>query len=119
MEPQAVSETGGNRDGHRERDTRGRFVPGCAPGPGRPRGSTGYNLRVLAADKAEKLGVDIEEGLWRVVESLLAQARTGDVSAAKLLFQRLCLDPPKPKHDLPGGATFIVTTLVPEQDPEE
>lgn len=77
-------ETEGNREG---RDQLGRFVPGCAPGPGRPEGST--DLRTIARRWAESKGTTLEAELAQVIEATMAQAQDGDLRAAMLVFRHL------------------------------
>lgn len=72
------------------RDPRGRFVPGCTPGPGRPKGSTAIDLRAVVARASESEGFNIDQALWAVVRALCDAAQGGDTQAAKLLFDRLC-----------------------------
>lgn len=72
------------------RDARGRFQPGCQPGPGRPPGSKAIDLRAVAHAAAQDEGFDLHAALWRVVRALTDAAEAGDVGAAKLLLDRLC-----------------------------
>lgn len=65
----------------------GRFAKGNPGGPGRPRG---IDFRAAVAAKAEAEGISVEDAIWQVFQSLLAQAHRGDVQAAKLLLDRLC-----------------------------
>lgn len=77
------------------RDVDGRFQPGCKPGPGRPRGGwRAPSAWKIAIERAEKEGFDLEEAIWRVVRKLLTAAQNGDVAAAKLVFDKLCPEPP-------------------------
>lgn len=76
------SESDGNRD------SRGWFVKGCAPGPGRkPRRS----VHEIASELAERDGVNLEDKVWAVVLELFERAtKKGDVAAAKLILEHLC-----------------------------
>ena len=65
----------------------GRFTKGNPGGPGRLRG---FDFRAAVAERAEAEGISIEDAIWDIFQSLLAQARQGDVQAAKLLIERLC-----------------------------
>ena len=69
------------------RSRTGRFTQGNPGGPGRPRG---LDFRAVVAEKAEGEGIAVEDAIWDIFQSLLAQARQGDVQAAKLLIERLC-----------------------------
>lgn len=82
-EKRAPAKMAGNGD----RDPKtGQFLVGHPGGPGRPRRPDLYSLvkeRGAAAD------IDIEADLLAITRGLIAQARAGDVQAAKLLFERL------------------------------
>lgn len=69
----------------------GRFAAGNPGGPGRPRGSSGINLRSLIEAQAMERGVDLEQVVWDVFHALIERAKKGDVGAAKLVLDRLCV----------------------------
>jgi len=104
-------ETDANRDG---RDERGRFVPGCAPGPGRP---ALPDFRRVVAERQQANGGSVDAVLFEMFEALRAEAAAGNGAAAKLLLDRLA---PQDK----GAARalsldeLIGSTLEP-QDPRE
>ena len=89
------------------RNAHGQFLPGHGlPGPGRPRGLG--NLRTIALEHAEAEGVDLQDAIWSVVKSMIEAAQEGDVSAARLLLDRL------PESSELAGDTFVqVITGVP------
>ena len=66
----------------------GRFLPGNRGGPGRPRG---LDFRRVVAEQAEAAGVGLEGALWAVFQAILRRAKSGDVQAAKLLLDRVCV----------------------------
>ena len=66
------------------RDNRGRFGQGTAPGPGRPRGSG------PAAQLREHLG---EARIKKLYDKLYELAEGGDVSAARVLLDRVLPTP--------------------------
>lgn len=68
------------------RDEKGRFAVGNPGGPGRPRKPDIY---AVALEGAARDGVDLRAYLWAVLQSMLQRALNGDVSAAKLLVDRL------------------------------
>lgn len=72
-----------NREG---RDELGRFVPGCAPGPGRP---PVPDFRALVAHRLAADGGCLEDALYDVFQALRAEALAGNVAAAKVLLDRL------------------------------
>lgn len=84
MEPDKTGENG-------DRDPQtGRFLPGNNANPkGRPRG---IDFRRVVREKAEQEGIAVEDAVWAIFRSMLKQAGAGDVSAAKLLLDRLCDD---------------------------
>ncbi len=86
-------ETEANREG---RDERGRFVPGCAPGPGRP---PLPDFRRVIAERLAANGGSVDAVLFDVFEALRAEAAAGNVAAAKLLLDRLA---PLDKGAAPG-----------------
>lgn len=75
---------------HNGRTKNGRFAKGNSGGPGRPRRP---DLYTLVTERAAAEGVDLETQLWKVCQSLIAQARDGNVQAARLLFNHLCIEP--------------------------
>ncbi len=66
-----------------KRDAQGRFLPGNKGGPGNPFGKRVANLRKALMDAVT------EDDLTEVVESLIAKAKSGDIAAIKVLFDRL------------------------------
>jgi len=64
-------------------------------GLGQPRG---LDFRAVIAARAESEGISIEGALWDVFQSLLLQARLGDVQAARLLLDHLCDKEPVELH---------------------
>lgn len=66
-----------------DRDAHGRFLPGCKPGPGNP-----YANRVAKLREAGWKSVKPSE-IKHVFRKLLLLALQGDVSAARLLLDRL------------------------------
>jgi len=69
------------------RDSTGRFTTGNAGGPGNP-----YARRVGALRSA-LLDAVSDEDIRRTIEAIVAQARDGDIVAARILFDRI-LGPP-------------------------
>jgi len=69
------------------RDAQGRFLPGTAGGPGNPMAQHVNRLRRALLEAVT------EEDMRAVVAALLAQAKGGDVAAAKELLLR-CLGRP-------------------------
>ena len=74
-----------NRTIHR--DERGRFLYGCAPGPGRPRRAVeqDYLHTISAACPPERLA--------GIVERLVKAAESGDLSALQILLRFLIGNP--------------------------
>lgn len=73
----------GDRD-----EATGRFLPGNRANPqGRPKG---FDFRKVIRDKMEAQDLPVEDALWAIFRSMLTRASGGDVSAAKLLLDRLC-----------------------------
>lgn len=72
-------------DGVRDPVT-GRWLPGHPGGPGRPRKP---DLFAVALEGAAREGVDLRASLWAVLQAIVQRALTGDVSAAKLVLDRL------------------------------
>ena len=95
------------------RDRRGRFCRGNPGGPGRPRRR---DLWTVAAERAAADETDLEAELWLICKRLIAEAKAGDVQAAKLLFTRFCSDEPMPGLD---GTVVQVITGVPKRDGRE
>lgn len=73
------------------RGNRGLFAKGTTGGPGRP---PGIDFRRLVEEEAERRGVDLVVVLWRVFQSIVRRALRGDMQAAKLLLDKLCLVDP-------------------------
>ena len=69
------------------RDSGGRFTTGNAGGPGNP-----YARRVGALRSA-LLDAVSDEDIRRTIEAIVAQARDGEIVAARILFDRI-LGPP-------------------------
>lgn len=65
----------------------GRFLPGWKGGPGRPRRIDFWHT---VSTKAKEKGIDLAEAVWEVFDGLMVAAKKGDVSAAKLLLERVC-----------------------------
>lgn len=75
-----------NRSNGGDRDSRGRFVQGNKGGPGNPHGGKVAKLRsALLAAVSQK---DLRE----IIARMVAEAKAGDVQAAKLVLDR-CLGP--------------------------
>jgi hypothetical protein len=70
-----------------DRDEQGRFVDGNPGGPGNP------YARQVAALRRELMDAVTPEDLREVVEALVTAAKAGDVTAARILLDRL-LGPP-------------------------
>ena len=79
--------TNGLKPGKTDRDENGLFQPGCAPGPGRPKG---IDYRKAVEDYAAEHEIDIRKAIGEVTVALIASAKSGDTQAAKLLFDRNC-----------------------------
>ena len=45
----------------------------------------------MVAEQAETAGVGLEGALWSVFQAILRRAKSGDVQAAKLLLDRVCV----------------------------
>ena len=65
------------------RDHRGRFVKGCRGGPGNPHARRVFEVREAM------LACVTEEDIRAVTRRLIESAKAGDVSAAKVLFDRV------------------------------
>ena len=104
-------ETEANREG---RDERGRFVLGCAPGPGRP---ALPDFRRVVAERLEANGGSVDAVLFEVFAALRAEAASGNIAAARLLLDRLA---PQDKGAAAGLSLdeLIAASCVP-QDPRE
>jgi hypothetical protein len=77
------------------RDARGRFLAGTAPGPGRPKNPFARRQAALRrAALAEVHGQDVRT----LVRKLLTQAIAGDWTAARLLFEWVIGPVPLPVH---------------------
>jgi len=59
---------------------------GKVGGPGRPKRRALFSILV---DRAEKEGWDVEEVVFEIYKHLLKAARAGDVTASRLLLERL------------------------------
>lgn len=68
------------------RDDKGRFVVGNPGGPGRPRKP---DVFAVATEGAARDGVDLRASLWAVLQAMVQRALAGDVSAAKLIVDKL------------------------------
>lgn len=83
-----------------ERDPRGRFTVGCAPGPGRRPG------RGPAAELRAALGQDLHP----ILQALRAKALEGDVGAIGLILSRLVAplkaEEPTTEIQLPASASL-------------
>lgn len=66
----------------------GRFLPGNRANPkGRPKG---FDFRKVIRDKMLSQDLPVEDALWAIFRAMLGRASSGDVSAAKLLLDKLC-----------------------------
>jgi hypothetical protein len=72
-----------NGDDRKERDTRGRFLPGNKGGPGNL-----YAQKVQKL-KAAMLAAVTAGDVRAVIKAVLEKAKGGDLAAAELLFDRL------------------------------
>jgi hypothetical protein len=76
-------------------DERGYFAPGnkIAKLGGRPKGT--MNFSRICRQKAEEMGVSLEDMLWMVATKLFSRVeKTGDPVAAKLLIDKICGEVP-------------------------
>jgi len=94
------------------RDKRGRFVTGCAGGPGNP------HLKHLASLQSAVRDAVSPDDLRGVLRKLVALAGSGDVHAARVLLDR-CLGKPNPEarhiaFELPslGSSSDILAAFV-------
>lgn len=71
-----------SRNGHNGRGPDGRFVAGNPGGPGNPLGRKVGQLRAALID-----AVDVAD-IRDIADTLIQQARGGDIDAMKLLFDR-------------------------------
>ena len=59
----------------------------------------------MVAEQAETAGVGLEGALWAVFQAILRRAKSGDVQAAKLLLDRVCVaDPVEAERGPPPNA---------------
>lgn len=68
------------------RDEKGRFTFGNPGGPGRAKKPDIY---AVALEGAARDGIDLRAKLYEVLQAMVQRALAGDVSAAKLLVDRL------------------------------
>jgi len=69
------------------RDSRGRFAPGCQPGPGNPLAGR------VAVLRQALLSAVTPGDLAKVIRKLVALAQAGDLGAIKLLLDRIFGEP--------------------------
>lgn len=100
-----------NREG---RDERGRFVLGCAPGPGRP---SVPDFRRVVAERLAANGGSVDAVLFELFEALRAEALAGNVAASKLLLDRLAPESKDAKAG-PGLDEIIAASARPMTDAE-
>ena len=67
----------------------GRYIEGTCGGRGRIQKGR-INFCKLVQEKAKEKDHDVEEAIWELYESLLLEARLGNVVAAKILIDNLC-----------------------------
>lgn len=92
------------------RDANGRFLPGCAPGPGRPKRD-----REAAWQEAFGNALPPDE-LAAVIAAMLTRAKSGSVSAARLLLEHAVGRPAiKITFDDRGEYAPRVAGLTPDQ----
>lgn len=84
------------------RDESGRFVKGSKGGPGRPKG------RDFRHVIEEAVGSRVDADIVSVYYAMLAAAKEGDVSAARLVIERLC-GPVTQKHDHGDAIIRLIT----------
>lgn len=104
-------ESAANREG---RDELGRFVPGCAPGPGRP---PVPDFRRVVAERLAANGGSVDAVLYELFAALRAEAIAGNIAAAKLLLDRLAPESKDAKAG-PDLAELIASTARPMTDAE-
>ena len=67
-----------------DRDNRGRFVPGCKPGPGRPK------KKYRAVELRKALLAAVTDGdIEAIIKGLVAKAKAGDITAAREVLNRI------------------------------
>lgn len=72
-----------------DRDANGKFLPGHGIlSPGRPPGS--MDFMAICRRKARENDLDLESVVWDAFESLVSEAKAGEVPAIKLLLERCC-----------------------------
>lgn len=79
--PKDLAESGAERDG------KGRFLPGHKGIGGRPKG---LDFRRVVQEYADARSIKVEDAIWTIFTSLLKSAKDGDVSASRLILDRLC-----------------------------
>lgn len=72
-----------------KRGERGLFLAGTKGGPGRKPGRP--DLYLLAEKMAERDGYDLREAIWIVTKKMLELGAKGDIQAAKLALDHLCM----------------------------
>ena len=72
-----------------DRDSRGRFAPGCPGGPGNP------HAKQVAALRSALLEAVTPEDVAAIIAKLIAQAKDGDLPSAREVLSR-ALGPPIP-----------------------
>ncbi len=77
----------------------GRFGPGNAFSKGRPSRPSVWKI---AFERATEAGRDIEQEVWLVVDAMLTKAQNGDVAAARIVLDALCVKEPL-QVELSGG----------------
>lgn len=91
----------------RKRDPSGKWVKGCGPGPGKPKGKANNVARLLRGKWVD--------GAEEIADMIKAKALGGDLEAARIILERLY---PKPKDaavelpDMPKGNLADMTGRV-------
>lgn len=102
---EAPGDPNGDKTAENGRDRQGRFAKGAKPGPGRPRGQSPRKTLLAAA---KDFDAQAAERLPEIVQRLLDAAAGGDLSAAKLVLDRVA--PPRKAQpveiDLPDTSTL-------------
>jgi hypothetical protein len=80
-------------NGANGRDHRGRFQPGCPPGPGNPW------VAKVAAYRAAWHAAVTDEDLRDIARALVTEAKAGDVAAARVVLS-YCLGSPDERHEI-------------------